>query len=194
MTATTRPQALYVSSLYLAAVATAVPVARAFVRQTLDHWKLDKHTDDAALVMTELVTNAVEATGIPDPKYPAWQVTAEHVIGVQLRAVDDVLHIEVWDRSTELPSKKSPDTQAEGGRGLHLIEALVERWNTYRPPAGGKVVWAHLSLKAPPSPPLDTPPPPRRVPGATKPPPGPVMQQATTALMQRVLVGLRNSL
>ncbi|MFD4785794.1 ATP-binding protein [Streptomyces sp. NPDC058459] len=192
--ANTAGNTLYVASLHLTAVASAVPVGRAFVRQTLGHWNLHDHMDDAALVASELLTNAVEATGFPHPNHPAWQVSAEHVIAVQLRAVDDVLHVEVWDRSAKLPTMRTPAADAEGGRGLHLIEALAERWNVYRPPAGGKVVWAHLALTAPPAPPASVHLPFRRVRGATNPPSGPVAEQASTALMQRVLVGLRESL
>jgi len=36
--------------------------------------------------------------------------------------------VEVWDLSTALPAAKQPDPDAEGGRGLLLVEALTERW------------------------------------------------------------------
>ncbi|WP_411080863.1 ATP-binding protein [Streptomyces sp. cmx-18-6] len=88
--------------------------------------------------------------------------------------------------------RKNPDEDTEGGRGLLLVEALTERWDVYRPDAGGKVTWAEVSLTGPPKPP-PLPPLPVRVPGAIEPPSGPVEEMASTALMQRLLDGLRRT-
>ncbi|SCD47596.1 Anti-sigma regulatory factor (Ser/Thr protein kinase) [Streptomyces sp. BpilaLS-43] len=184
----------YATHLRLAAVPSAVSCSRMFIRQTLQRWKVPDYIDDVAeLVVSELVTNAVKMTGITDPQ-PKWTaVKAEHVIGVQLRIIDARLYVEVWDRSTDAPVKKDPDDDAEGGRGLLLIEAMAERWDVYRPQSGGKVVWAEVLLTEPPNPP-PLPAVPVRVPGETKPRGGPAKDAATTALMQRVLDGLLNTL
>lgn len=187
------PHLLYATSLRLAAVPSAVSNSRTFIRQTLQHWRLPDYIDVAELVASELVTNAIEATGITDPQ-PKWTaVTDEHVIGVQLRIIGARLYVEVWDRSTDTPVRKHPDDEAEGGRGLLLIEAMTEHWDVYLSEAGGKVVWAQLSLAAPPKPP-PLPPMPVRVPGRTRPPAGPVEDMASTALLRRVLDGLLNTL
>ncbi|MDX3840054.1 MULTISPECIES: ATP-binding protein [Streptomyces] len=186
----TQPHLMYATSLRLAAVPSAVSCSRMFVQQTLQRWKVPSYIDVAELVVSELVTNAVKMTGVTDPQ-PKWTaIKAEHVIGVQLRIIDARLYVEVWDRSTDTPVKKKPDDDTEGGRGLVLIEALTERWDVYRPEAGGKVVWAEVSLSEPPKPPPH-PAMPVRVPGETKPPGGRMEKVATTALMQRVLDGLR---
>lgn len=185
---------LHVSRLYLVAVPSAVPVAREFVHQILRHLKLDDYAADAALMMSELVSNAVKATGFYDRQPMPWEITAEHVIAVQLRAVGDELYVEVWDRSQREPVKRHVTTDAEGGRGLHLVEALAQKWGIYHPPAGGKIVWAMKALSLLPSPALDGSTLQLRVPDELNPQPGPVKEQASIALMQRVLDGLRNLL
>ncbi|WP_234340433.1 ATP-binding protein [Streptomyces sp. SCSIO 75703] len=190
MNETSTPHLYYATNLRLAAVSSAVSCSRMFIRQTLQRWKVPDCIDVAELVVSELVTNAVEATGITEPQ-PRWTaITAAHVIGVQLRITDARLYIEVWDRSTDAPVRKKPDDDAEGGRGLLLIEAITERWDVYRPNVGGKVVWAEMPLSEPPKPPC-VPGLPARVPGETRPRAGRMERVATTALMQRVLDGLR---
>lgn len=190
----TEVRTLHVSRLHLVAVPSAVSVSREFVHQTLRHWKLDDYAADAALMMSELVSNAVKAMGFKDRQPHQWEVTAHHVIAVQLRAIGDVLFIEVWDGSPDEPVKQTVTADAEGGRGLHLVEALSKKWGIYRPPAGGKIVWAMKVLTMLPSPALDGSTLQLRVPDALRPKPGPAKEQASIALMQRVLDGLRNTL
>jgi hypothetical protein len=48
----------------------------------------------------------------------------------------------VWDANPQPPIRIDPDSEAESGRGLLLVEAISERWDWYVPPDGtGKVVW-----------------------------------------------------
>jgi anti-sigma regulatory factor (Ser/Thr protein kinase) len=183
-----------VSRIYLIAAPSAVSVAREFVHQTLSHWKLSGYAADASLLMSELVSNAIKATSFAGRQPKSWEITAEHVVAVQLRAIGDDLYIEVWDRSHLVPVKQTPDDDAEGGRGLHLVEALSMKWGIYWPPAGGKIVWAMLPLTKLPNPALDGSTLQLRIPDGMEPPPSPVKEQASTALMQRVLDGLRNLL
>jgi anti-sigma regulatory factor (Ser/Thr protein kinase) len=190
---TSEVRTLHVSRLHLVAVPSAVSVAREFVHQTLAYWKLDDYAADAALMMSELVSNATKATGFKREPMP-WEVNAKHVIAVQLRAIGDVLFIEVWDRSSLAPVKQDVTADAEGGRGLQLVEALSKKWGIYRPPAGGKIVWAMTALFNLPSPALDGSTLQLRVPDVLKPQPGPEKDRASVALMQRVLDGLRHSL
>jgi len=185
---------LHVSSLHLAAVPAAVSVSRWFVRQVLRHWKLDDQIDDAALMMSELVSNAIKATGFQGRQPKLWEIIAHHIIAIQLRVVDGALYIEVWDPSLLNPVKQTVTAEDEGGRGLHLVEALAKDWGIYRPPAGGKIVWAKIPLPMLPSPELDGPTLQLRVPDDTAPPPGLVKEQASIALMERVLDGLRMGL
>lgn len=54
--------------LTLAAVPTAARFARLFVRQRLSLWGLSRLICDAELVLSELVTNAMNATGTTNPR------------------------------------------------------------------------------------------------------------------------------
>ncbi|MFD7284962.1 ATP-binding protein [Streptomyces sp. NPDC059863] len=178
--------------LTLTAVPSAVSCARAFAKFTLRWWDATHVMDDALLVVSELVTNAVTATG-PKTTTPTWtDIKAEHILGVQLRVVDMHLYVEVWDRSDEVPGTKHPTADAEDGRGLLLVEALTKRWGTSRPPVGGKIVWAELALSKPPTLTVDVPPLPHRLPAHVRVPEGKAKDAVATALMQRVLEGLRN--
>ncbi len=152
MTAAPAARSCYVSAVRLAAVLTAVSASRAFIRQTLHNWRLPAQVDAAELVVSELVTNAVKSTGVTDPE-PRWtDLRAHHVVGVQLRAMDAGLYVEVWDGGSGSPTLQEPAPEAEGGRGLFLLDAVSQRWGVHHPGSGGKVVWARLPLAGPPNP------------------------------------------
>jgi anti-sigma regulatory factor (Ser/Thr protein kinase) len=114
----------------------AAAAARAFVREVCRYWQLvvpdATVMDRAVLVANELVTNAV--------------VHARTEIRVRLELRGDRLHIAVRDGSPGLLRVVAPDWQAEGGRGLRLVEQLARAWGVNRHPDGGKVVWCVLSL------------------------------------------------
>ncbi|MBS2965637.1 ATP-binding protein [Actinocrinis puniceicyclus] len=132
-------------SQQFAAVLTAVGCARAFVQQTVRAWQLVSIRDDAVLVASELVTNAVRSTGNTDP-HPDYAALARvPVIRVQLGVRDRLLLVEVWDPSTEPPVLQGQRDGAEHGRGLHIVHVVSERWGVYFPKSGGKVVWAALT-------------------------------------------------
>ena len=182
----TTPTTICVSSIRLAAVLTAVSLSREFIRQTLAAWQLADHIDAAELIVSELVTNAVKETGVTDPS-PTWEmVKAHHIIGVQLRLVDTSLYVEVWDRGSGSPEIPEQSLDAEGGRGLYLVESLSKQWDIYRPAVGGKVIWAELLLDKPVSHPLLAEGMPHRDPGAPGPVAGAAMELVDLALMQRV--------
>lgn len=183
---------LHLSRINFAAVLSAVPCARMFSRAALRHWDLADHADEAELITSELVGNAVKATGVTEQQAKSWHVTARHVIGVQLRVIDTDLYVEVWDSDTAAPVKRTAPLDAEGGRGLLLVEAMCQNWDVYRPEEGGKVVWARLALSHSARPLPGRPQLTRRVPGATAPPTGEVTRLADAALLQRVLEGLRS--
>ncbi|MCX4699018.1 ATP-binding protein [Streptomyces sp. NBC_01373] len=191
VTAPLEPKTLHVSHITFAAILTAVPCARVFTRYMLHHWNLRDVTDEAELITSELVGNAVKATGIADHEPKSWEIQPWHVIGVQLRIIDTDLFIEVWDNDRTAPVMRKPSLDEEGGRGLLLVEAMSKKWDIYRPQVGGKVVWAQLPLsrgaRLTPGLPLL----PRRVVGATQPPEGIVTRMADAALLQRALDGFR---
>lgn len=146
MTMSSTPRRSLVSSIQLAAVVTAVSQSREFIRQTLADWQLADQVDSAELLVSELVTNAVKSTGTAEVA-PEWEgMKVPSIIGVQLRLVEPGLYVEVWDSGDGSPVIPEQSLDAEGGRGLFLVESLSARWDIYRPVVGGKIVWAELSL------------------------------------------------
>jgi anti-sigma regulatory factor (Ser/Thr protein kinase) len=134
------------NSLTLAALASAAGFSRLLARTTLRQWGLTRIADDSELVISELVTNAVEATGITDPQ-PRWQELANlAVIRVRLLLYDTRVIIDVWDRESTAPVLKEAVPEDEYGRGLPIVSALCTRWDYFYPQTGGKVVWAELAI------------------------------------------------
>ncbi|MFE0510003.1 SpoIIE family protein phosphatase [Streptomyces sp. NPDC058964] len=118
-------------------VGRSVATARSFVRDTLQGWGFADIVDDAVVLTSELVTNAVVHAGT-------------HADVLCLRSEDGV-RIEVADRypEREVPlqgaavNMGSPDR--EGGRGLQLCAALAGRWGVEYTPTH-KNVWFQLDL------------------------------------------------
>ncbi|MBN3931816.1 ATP-binding protein [Streptomyces verrucosisporus] len=150
----------------------AVKTAREFTRNVLLRWRLAGHFDTVALVVSELVTNALRH-GVPG-------AVPGEILDPPVR-----LHLMHWsgrlvcavrDPSAKAPVAKRPgegftvelggigcdfgdeldgefdggfgggffDDTAESGRGLFLVESFSDDWG-WQPMAGampGKVVWA----------------------------------------------------
>jgi hypothetical protein len=107
-----------------------VGVARHFVDQTLAEWELDPIREDARLIATELVSNAV--------------LHARTEFRLTLRSNGfDFLRIEVRDENTRMPSPAGTPPDATSGRGLAVVTALAASWGTQRE-GDGKVVWAEI--------------------------------------------------
>ncbi|AYV30298.1 SpoIIE family protein phosphatase [Streptomyces goshikiensis] len=116
----------------------SVAAARAFVRDTLQGWGFADIVDDAVVLTSELVTNAVVHAG-----------TRAEVLC--LRAEDGV-RVEVADRypERELPlrhpgERPYADPDRESGRGLMLCAALATRWGVEYT-ATHKHVWFRIDL------------------------------------------------
>ncbi|MEU7866509.1 STAS domain-containing protein [Dactylosporangium sp. NPDC049140] len=103
--------------------------ARELVDRACVQWKVGHLADTAALIVTELVANAVEHAGTP--------------IGVRVALRTRHLHVAVRDESP-LPLERSADDE-EPGRGLLIVEGMSSAWGCVHT-AGGKVVWATLRL------------------------------------------------
>lgn len=131
-----------------AAVPTAVGCARLFARQRLSQWGLNRLSDEAELVLSELVTSAINATGTTNLR-PRWsELHNLALITVRLVVTHDSLIVEVWDRDPSPPVPKHPDQVDEGGRGLLIVDALCRRWHYFYPASGGKAVWGELVIPA----------------------------------------------
>jgi hypothetical protein len=106
-------------------------LARALIADACADWDLADRYDRAALVGTELVTNAVEHTGAPS------------TLDLELDPVD--LHIAVRDTQPvgEAELRGFGDTSGPG-RGLLLVAGLSRTWGVTRHD-NGKTVWAHVA-------------------------------------------------
>ena len=111
----------------------SVRTARHAVQQRCQQWGYGSLCDDAKLIVSELVCNAVRHAGTD--------------IGLTLVARRQGLRMEVSDGSTRSIQPRIATPVDEGGRGLALVDALathhgVRRWT------GGKTVWAELDSSA----------------------------------------------
>jgi anti-sigma regulatory factor (Ser/Thr protein kinase) len=106
--------------------------ARQAIAKFLDRTHLTKLSDDAQLLASELVTNAVRHARGP--------------IDVRAYVRDGFLRLEVWDRQADVsPQPRTADDDAENGRGMDIVEKVSSRWG-WRAVDGGKVVWIDLRL------------------------------------------------
>ena len=122
------------SFLELGALPGAVPCARLHTRQVLWEWGLAECSETTEVLVTELTTNAMQASRalMQDDPIKLWLVSDKMQVVVQ-----------VWDASPLPPVLIDTDDDAETGRGLLLVEAISARWGWHFPPdTGGKVVWA----------------------------------------------------
>ncbi|PWI20842.1 hypothetical protein DI272_34540 [Streptomyces sp. Act143] len=102
---------------------------RRIVRSLLDEWELQEVCDAVELGVTELVANVVRH--VPDRR-------CEVVIRKQGAGV----RVEVGDGFDELPFVDAGlSAEAESGRGLALLEAVVDTWGVGPRAEGGKTVW-----------------------------------------------------
>lgn len=115
---------------------SAVSCARLHVRQLLWEWNLTSFGEAAEIIVSELLTNALQASRAPQLFSP-----------VRLWLVSDrqrVL-ILVWDCCPQPPTRIDAGHDAENGRGLLLVETISSRWNWYfSQNLGGKIVWAQI--------------------------------------------------
>jgi CheY-like chemotaxis protein len=105
--------------------------ARQFVDATLRRWDCQNLFDTAALLVTELVGNAVRH--------------ADSECEVSVRLLGDVIRVDVRDASSDLPRRRQADPDETSGRGLELTEALARRWGIDVLEVG-KSIWFELPL------------------------------------------------
>jgi anti-sigma regulatory factor (Ser/Thr protein kinase) len=128
---------------YLPRIATRTPgtapgsvrVAREFALATLQRWGVAKRSEDIAIVISELLTNALRHA-LPEPGHT-------RPIRLGLLQPGPCLLCAVTDPSRAAPIPQTPpEFLRETGRGLHIICALSDRWGYATLSDTGKVVWA----------------------------------------------------
>lgn len=136
VTATSRPTGHPAYSQTLPREPQSAAVARRLVRTALTLWGLESLIEDTALVVTELVSNAVDHSRLPSIRVI---VSRPSATGVRVGVVD---------RSKTIPMMRTDSNGDQlRGRGLVLVDTLTEQWGTelYR---WGKQVWAELEEAA----------------------------------------------
>ncbi|MVO86700.1 MULTISPECIES: ATP-binding protein [Streptomyces] len=131
----------------------AVGSARQFTRRTLVSWELEERFDDIALVVSELVTNALRHALPADTPRAACPVgtTEDAPVRLHMMRWTSRLVCAVRDPSDDSPvarEEAEEDFSAESGRGLFLVDSFSDGWG-WHPLAGalnGKVVWALFQL------------------------------------------------
>ena len=113
----------------------SVPDARHLTRTALSSWELPAIIDDAEIIVSELLTNALQAS-------------ADDVSTISLRLFADHNHllIMVWDGSPQMPAARHALPDEIDGRGLMIVEALSNACGAARSVEGGKIVWARMLL------------------------------------------------
>jgi anti-sigma regulatory factor (Ser/Thr protein kinase) len=109
----------------------AVRLARHATRDALVTWRLACLEENAVLLVSELVTNAVRHARGGD------------AIMLELQAVGTWLRIEVTDADPRWPQPRTPAGFDGSGFGFVLVDALSGKWGV-RETATGKAVWAEL--------------------------------------------------
>ncbi|MFJ8723118.1 SpoIIE family protein phosphatase [Streptomyces sp. NPDC093269] len=111
--------------------AAAVAAARRWTGRQLARWMLNELAYPTALIVSELVTNAIRYSTGP----------------VELRLINDdrTLICEVSDTSSTAPHLREPERCDESGRGLFIVAQLAQHQGT-RYTASGKTVWTEQDL------------------------------------------------
>ena len=117
------------SAIHLAAEPISVRQARGVLR-TLTGGKLPESlVDDAQLLVSELVTNALRHGG---PEIRMW-----------IDLVDGGVRVRVYDSGAGRPAKteQTDDPVLPSGRGLHMVDRVATEWGVEDGPVAGKTVW-----------------------------------------------------
>jgi len=127
----------------LGALSTAAAAARAHVRTVLKSWGVSGElTDDVETVVSELITNSVNASTGLDGK-PMYLDGRMFVVWLRLSTDGTMLRAEVWDEAPGIPARRAAHQDDVSGRGLELVDALSAVWGWF-PAQSGKCTWAEF--------------------------------------------------
>jgi anti-sigma regulatory factor (Ser/Thr protein kinase) len=122
----------YTARVDLPPTVRSVPAARHVVLDVLQAWGVPHDLEDAALLITELVTNVVDHVG------------GEASLTLELQLSDGWLRLSVADGSSIRPVVRELDTGHPRGRGLRMVQEIADRWGSEEH-RGGKRIWFELS-------------------------------------------------
>jgi anti-sigma regulatory factor (Ser/Thr protein kinase) len=104
--------------------------ARALLTDLLVESDQETSASRAAVVVSELVTNAV--------------VHARPPVEIRACVTGSALHVEVTDQSSSPPRTIRRHNHDPGGLGLSLVDALADRWGYEMGPGNVKTVWFEI--------------------------------------------------
>lgn len=122
----------------------SVRFARMHATKVLCAWGMGSMADTVELLVSEITTNAVRASA--DQQTRSGLPLRTRRLRFWLTSDRRNVLIQVWDGDYHSPVRRSQELDAEGGRGLVLVEALSAQWGCYAADGldalGGKIVWA----------------------------------------------------
>ncbi|MEV6979976.1 ATP-binding protein [Sphaerisporangium sp. NPDC051017] len=131
----TIPGKLHAASWDIPHDLATVPGARRQVRRALSRWTLEELADDVALVVGELLANAI-CHGAPPIRLSLWRTRG-------------VLCVRVTDHGMGHPHQLDPEPESVHGRGLAIVAALAGEFGVFSlPNRPGKVAWARWTVKS----------------------------------------------
>jgi len=122
-------------SMSLPAGPPAAAAARLCVRAALESWGVPADAYVAALLTSELVTNAIRYT--------------DTTVRLFVTCSCGHLRVYVHDTAREFPAALDATVDSEAGRGLMLVDSLSTDWGCYAT-AAGKVVYFTLAFATDP--------------------------------------------
>jgi anti-anti-sigma factor len=126
-----RPERLR-ARLTLGPVLTAAAAGRQFVAGVCGHWGLQVLAEPAALLTSELVTNAV--------------VHAHTALELRVELRGSRLQVAVHDQDPDLVGVLAAKQGIDRGLGLQIVDQVASAWGVRQSKAGGKTVWCTLKL------------------------------------------------
>ena len=115
----------------------SICAARKFATTTMQRWGVADREADVAVVVSELLTNAVRHA------LPLAADPPDRPIRLGLLHWATSVLCAVADPSEQVPVPREPAWLEESGRGLHVIASLSDQWGSCPAPGQpGKVVWA----------------------------------------------------
>jgi anti-sigma regulatory factor (Ser/Thr protein kinase) len=119
--------------------------ARHFVREMLSSWGLPDLSDDAEMIIGELVVNAVRhGLRTASPRAAARAGRGDYSLRLCMLRRHHEIMMAVVDPSNEAPQPRQADWTGESGRGLQIVGALAHVWGWSPMEGNGKAVWAVL--------------------------------------------------
>lgn len=128
-----RPDVQRPLRISLCAGPAAAAEARSLVRAAIGAWHVPVDADVAALLTSELVTNAI-------------RYEKGDTIKLFIASSCGHLRVYVHDTSRAAPVPLDVPAEAEAGRGLMLVHSLSTEWGHYRTPRG-KAVYFTLKFE-----------------------------------------------